>query len=218
VPQSRSIHQPRFRLVLMLVDADAIRNMRRRMLRDDRGPYSWGAFNQLWAALMLEHAQGRTERNDLFREVTAASNRLRDALTIAFKLDWMIHSRDEGAIEPELWMYFATSDINGFFSNVRSLFDHVARALRISALKRDSVPRSFYDLRKWVAKDPPRADAQLGVAAARIVAGCDWFEELRDIRDGITHRDSMTLVFPSQPSIDFQVYDAGQRVHCPLKS
>jgi len=167
----------------------------------DDGPFIWGDFERVVAESMVVREAGRPQ-HELYRQLRATQNRLTDLRTIPMKVNWMLQQRDVGNLDPYDWMFFASSDVNSFLSNVRSLFDHLADALRAAAPKPGSIPQqSFRKLSDWVGKGGEREAEQLGRSAFNIVAGCDWFQELRTVRDDLTHRDAQTIIFPRAEGI-----------------
>ena len=162
----------------MLVDINALRRHRAAIQMGDDGPFVWGDFERVVAESMVVREAGRPQ-HELYRHLRATQNRLTDLRTIPVKLDWMLQQRDAGNLDPYDWMFFASSDVNSFLSNVRSLFDHLSDALRAAAPKPGSIPQqSFRKLRDWVGKGGEREAEQLGRSAFSIVAGCDWFRRV----------------------------------------
>jgi hypothetical protein len=88
---------------------------------------------------------------------------------------------------------------------IRSLFDYLASALiRVSGLSPGQVPSSFRKLRDWLAKDSTRV-TRFGEDLAKAIASCDWFSEIRGVRDAIVHSGGVTFVYPEEGRILFQV-------------
>lgn len=195
----------------VLVDVDALRRLRGAIHDGPDGPYVWGEFERLLTDCHVVRALGRGDVDVVHGHLRAVSNRLTDLRTCAMKLAWMLERRDAGELDPFAWMFFASSDVNSFLTNVRSLFDHLARVLRAVASAPAGVPAfSFNDLRKWTQSQDLGRARQLGHRAFELVVKCDWFDELRDLRDELVHQDAQTLVFPEHPTIAVQVY-AGAR-------
>lgn len=102
-------------------------------------------------------------------------------------------------------MQYAAADIDLFHVEMRSIFDYIARALvEVSNSSGKVIDGSFEKLRKWIDKKPDN-ERRLGEEAARSVRSCDWFEEMRAVRDSIVHRGGVTFVFPEKGRILFQV-------------
>ncbi len=195
----------------MLVSVDALLQYRAAIRHGDNGPYVWGSFERLVTDCNVASALGRTAVDRPYRHLVAVSNRLTDLRTSAMKLDWMLERRDVGELDPMAWMLFAASDVNSFLTNVRSLFDHLARALHSTAPQPGGIPSfSFTDLRKWALREGLGQAAQIGRDVLDLIVSCDWFEKLRELRDEILHHDARTLVFPSQAGIAVQVYGSAR--------
>jgi len=196
----------------MLVDINALRCHRVAIQMGDDGPFVWRDFERVVAESMVVREAGQPQ-HELYRHLRATQNRLTDLRTIPVKLDWMLQQRDAGNLDPYDWMFFASSDVNSFLSNVRSLFDHLSDALRAAAPKPGSIPQqSFRKLRDWVGKGGERETEQLGRSAFSIVAGCDWFQELRTVRDDLTHRDAQTVIFPRTEGIAVVMFNHTQEL------
>lgn len=174
-------------------------------MADDEA-YTWGAFDRLITDCHVAWALDQDAIVETYRELRAIANRLTDLRTVPMKLDWMLQRRDLGELDPFGWMYFASSDINSFLTNLRALFDHLARAMRCAAPHPGGIPRSFNGLRKWAARETNDQARQLGTRQLGLVMGCDWFDELRALRDDLVHNDAHTLVFPREAGIAMQVY------------
>lgn len=195
-----------------LVDLTSLRAHRAALQHDEEGWFVWGALEALWAEGFLD--RGKSERLDELKwHLRAVLNRLGGLRTIAAKLDWMLGERDAGNLAPDGWMHFASNDVLSFFSELRSLFDHLAAALAAAAPQPGGVPdRSFNRLRNWLSKDPQERGAQLGGEIADVIRSCEWFDEVREVRDGLLHRDATTIVFPDEPGVRFQVYQGADRL------
>lgn len=165
-----------------------------------------GRLEALHAALILDRARtGRT--SPLAGPLSGVAGRVENARTVVAKLDWLRSQRDAGALEPMAWMYFAASDVLAFHAFVRGVFDDLADAFVLVADKPGECRKgSFRELRTWAMKSDANV-ARLGEDIAHLVAACDWFDDLRHVRDQLVHRAAQTIVFPSEPGIMFQVYD-----------
>lgn len=97
-------------------------------------------------------------------------------------------------------------DIDVFFSKYRSIFDHIARIIRIISLKLGISPHSFSDLRnKWIVKQ--NHHSLVGSNLANFVLSCDWFDLPAGIRDLITHNGAETVPsYENNGMILLQVY------------
>jgi hypothetical protein len=127
----------------MLVDINALRRHRAAIRMGDDGYFVWGDFERVVAESMEVRETGQLQR-ELYRQLRATQNRLTDLRTIPVKLSWMLQQRDAGTLDPYDWMFFASSDVNSFLANVRSLFDHLADALRAAAPKPGGIPQQSF--------------------------------------------------------------------------
>jgi hypothetical protein len=187
------------------MDSDSITRLRDSIvLEDEDGPYQSEVFVRLSVSCHLARALGNDELDGLHRQLVDITRRKWDLLTIVLKLDWMRSRRDAKELDPMVWMLFAANDVNSFLMNVRSLFDHLAKVIRIVSGRQ--TPQSFNDLRNWVAKDTHDPSRVLDERLIRLISDCDWFEDLRDLRDDILHRAAETTVFPELPYLGIQIH------------
>lgn len=188
----------------MLVDIASIERLRESVLLDgDDGPCQSSGLVRLSASCHIARAMGAEGLDGLSRQLTDITQRNWDLLTIVMKLRWMQERRDDGALDPMGWMLFAANDVNSFLMNTRSLFDHVAKVIRLESA--GQTPQSFHDLRKWVASDTRDTSHMLDPRLVDLVAECDWFDDLRTVRDDILHRSANTTVLPALPYIGVQI-------------
>src|SRR5262249_27076271 len=86
------------------------------------------------------------------------------------------------------------------------LFDEVAGFVREIAPRPDVVKDDGFEvLRNWLTKRSVNLEL-LGVEVAEVVSSCDWFGEVRGVRDDIIHSAALTIVFPEAEEILFQVH------------
>ena len=132
--------------------------------------------------------------------------------TLVQRLDWQHQLKREGKLSDDQWMSFAAADIDHFHVEFRSLFDYLALLLKHLADEPNQVIQgSFEELRNWLKKSPGNR-RRFGDDLAKLVVQCDWFSDLRAVRDTTVHRGGFTIVFPDQDRILFQVQDQGRRV------
>ncbi|MER3445464.1 MAG: hypothetical protein C4291_00900 [Candidatus Dadabacteria bacterium] len=103
-------------------------------------------------------------------------------------------------------MQFTACDIDLFHVQLRSIFDYLAKLIMFFAAKPDQVgtKKLFRKLQEWLKRESSDS-TRLGVDLAAVVEDCDWFRQLKDVRDSIVHRGGMVLVFSEQGRILFQV-------------
>ena len=110
-------------------------------------------------------------------------------------------------LDKELWRRFAEINIKHFYVDYRSLFDFIAKAIGLVSDSPGQIPKkSFNDLKKWIENNPNRVE-KLGKDLADVVMSCDWFEDLKNVRDSILHKGDLVLVFPDKDKILFQIHD-----------
>jgi hypothetical protein len=102
-------------------------------------------------------------------------------------------------------MLYCTSDILAFHVELRALFDQLAGLIASFAVKKGAVrDSSFEDLRSWLGKNP-RNEARLGSDLSEIVRACNWFTDVRSVRDDLVHRGAHSIAFSAQGRILFQI-------------
>jgi hypothetical protein len=108
-------------------------------------------------------------------------------------------------IGDELWRYFASADIDLFFSKYRSIFDNIAQLIK--TISKGSVPSSFNELMKKAKS----GNLPLGVEYVQLISRCDWFETIKNLRDSIEHHGAETNVDYNRDRVLFVVssLDAG---------
>lgn len=110
-------------------------------------------------------------------------------------------------LDKELWRRFAEINIKHFYVDYRSLFDFIAKAIVSRAYYPDQIPNySFNALKNWINKHPTRVK-KLGNDLADVVMSCDWFKDIKYVRDSILHWGASVLVFYNKDKILFQIYD-----------
>lgn len=189
----------------VIVDLDRARRVRA-MFQEQPEPVGVSlahGFAGLTTLLQIAVSQGRATR-----ETHEAVNNLRDdvmsLLTLMARLQWQLELRVQGEMNEGIWVYFTRLDIEYFFVVLRSAFDHVGGALKSVALKPGQAPQDFHELRK-LAKGK-RGPEILGEEICAFVSDSEWFVDVRDWRDEITHRGGWALSFIDGETIPFQVY------------
>lgn len=140
------------------------------------------------------------------------NNNYYDIITITNRLAWQKDLWINKKIDMGTWMNFAKLDVELFFMKVRSIFDYVAMVLcRVSDNKK--VPKgdkrtSFNKLRNWLINPNTGSDnAKIwDQELADLVISANWFDEMKNIRDALSHQGGYVLVFPDQKKILAQIY------------
>ena len=175
-----------------------------RHIRSDNGSfYTSSDFDQLYAQVSLAQAVGNLAWPP-YRHVISVVELHGNLLTILLKLSWLNARREDG-LDDTSWMFFAASDIVAFHVFLRCLFDEVAGMVREMATKPGVVPESFHDIQRWLGKRVANRGV-LGEELADAITSCDWFEDVRELRDDLLHRGARTIVFPERGRILFQVH------------
>lgn len=133
---------------------------------------------------------------------------LQNICTVIHRLDWQKNLLDKGEIDSCLWMDYSRCDIELFYIELRSVFDYVAKI--ISEIY-GGTPWSFEDLRKGISKNNYN---HLQENVKRLIIDCNWFDQLRDIRDTNTHFGGQILPLNSPEGIIFQTYDSKGEAKC----
>jgi hypothetical protein len=191
----------------VLVDLAAMRQHRTTIAVDDSGAWiSRSRLETMSATMHVWNHLGRAGAEGLNRHVGSACGRLADLRTVVWKLEWMREMRDLGELDSHRWMYFAASDIASFLTDVTAVCDHLGRALYVASPQAGKLPRSFGELRRFVAQSGDTATAQLGSRGTVIVDEADWFSRIGPLRNAIVHENVSKIVFPSEPGIAFQLW------------
>lgn len=120
-------------------------------------------------------------------------------------MEWQKSLISKGELDRLLGSRFAACDIDLFHVQYRSLFDHLAKIIGMLSGMTRSMPDSFRKLRERV--DRLNAAGTIDNQLATVIRSCDWFSDMREVRDSIVHRDGRTLVFPEENRILFQVHE-----------
>ena len=125
-------------------------------------------------------------------------------LTIAFRLNWQREVWVKGGISDALWMFFAAADIDLFHVEFRSLFDYLAMLFVDISLgyNNQKYANSFEKLRNWIGKSKNNVQL-IGEELALTITSCNWFNDLREMRNANIHKGQMTVVFPEKGRILF---------------
>jgi len=176
--------------------------------RNDHEWYTSSAFDQLFGAVHIARALGEVP-SFAAGHLSAALELRASVISIMQKMAWLHGLNRTGDLDDGKWMYFAASDIVAFHVLLRSLLDEVGAVIANVALKRGETPESFAAIRMRLVPGSPkekRTRKHLGDQLASAIRSCDWFEDLRDVRDDIVHRGAQTLVFFGSDRILFQVH------------
>lgn len=167
--------------------------------------YSAGRFIDLLNDLHTNVATGNENFSSLANYFHYVHQDVWNLETIALRMEWQKGLISRGELDKLLGSQFAACDIDLFHIQYRSLFDHLAKIIGILSGRPGTMPDSFRKLGDWVHR--PENSNRIDNDLARVVASCDWFTDMREVRDSIVHRDGRTLVFPEDNRILFQVHE-----------
>lgn len=167
--------------------------------------YSSGHFIDLTSDLHANVVTGNEDVRSLANYFHCVHQDVWNLETIALRMEWQKGLISRGELDKLLGSQFAACDIDLFHVQYRSLFYHLAKIIGILSTRPGTVPDSFRKLREWVSR--PENSNRIADDLTRVVASCDWFTDMREVRDSIVHRDGRTLVFPEENRILFQVHE-----------
>lgn len=147
---------------------------------------------------------------NLYHHLLIIETNLSNIVTILHRLDWQRELRLRGDLSDALWMDFTQCDIDHFHVEYRSIFDCLAKAIVSILDNPNGVPKSsFSDLKKWVSseKNVQRNIQILGKDFAKLVTSCNWFDEIKDIRDLRVHKRGSIIVYLPKDVIGFQIHE-----------
>lgn len=127
---------------------------------------------------------------------------VRNLQNIILRLDWQKSLYVKKEIDETLWMNFSACDIDYFHVEFRSFFDYLAKAVRLISDHPEQIPqKSFNRLKNWIEKNESKIETDL----ADIILSCEWFNDLKEVRECLVHNGGFTLVFLTPDRITFQV-------------
>lgn len=150
--------------------------------------------------LRANQAKGHSE---LRRAIRSLRSDIWNLATIAVRLAWMRDMRAESQLHPNAWRLYCQLDIEAYFVQLRSALDYLTIAVASTGEKRGQLPSSFRKMREKIAQHRKK----LAPALVPIYSEADWFDVLRDLRDGVVHEGREPLVFDDDQHVLFQVHD-----------
>lgn len=139
---------------------------------------------------------------------------------VLHKLNYLNSLRLDGKLNEFTWIEFAMTDIEFFFTEMRSIFDYLSLILsNISPIDIRQIRdhgASFNTLFNWLKKSQ-QTQTRFSHDLSNLVLSCDWFFDVKDLRDLIRHHGGQSLVFDDEGRILFQIYSGEYRarVHIP---
>lgn len=151
--------------------------------------------------------------NECYNYIQLINRHIQNIETIVFRLVSQKDLYIRKGLDMHLWMEYGALDIELFHVKLRSIFDHVAKIIGLISDKPGQVKGqggpyvSFETLKNWVKKKD--SDGQkIGTDLAKFMLSCEWFDDLRGVRNTIMHYLVYTLVLPpKEDKILFQVDD-----------
>lgn len=207
----------------MQIVIDRIESAARKLSVDNDELCRSGAFEDLVAQLGLKISMNQAKHEaenptelDVLRQFRFIQHDVWSIETLCERLEWQRGLWNSGEIDGSKWSRFATADIILFHMEYRSIFDYVARILALLSNKPGQVsaakPRNRNDVisfeRMSRKANQPMFAAKFGADIAELFQKCDWFRQLRDIRNLISHYGGDTFVYEDKPEILFQVHDS----------
>ena len=129
--------------------------------------------------------------------------------TIIHRLNWFREQAVKDKALDNMWLPYASVDIEHFHVEFRSIMNYVAEVISYASNRRGQIPESFRRLSSWV-KESPGNRKRIGDGLAKVVESAFWFPAIRGVRDSLLHRGSFTFIFGSpNDGILFQVVIKG---------
>lgn len=206
-----SIILERLVLVRMTIKADRLLQALSTIHESSGGYIREGDFISLMMNIRLNALLRRKVPNILsfLRYIDNETNKIE---VVTSRLAWQKELWSLNKLDDNTWMSYASCDIDFFHIIIRSIFDYLAKIMKRVANQPEQVPdEGFNDLKNWLIKEgiPDNDNLQrVGKELANIVLSCEWFDDIKNIRDLNIHQGGFTITFPekSKNRILFQVY------------
>jgi hypothetical protein len=125
--------------------------------------------------------------------------------TVSLRLILQQNLREEKCeykIGDDLWRYYGAADIDLFFSKYRSAFDNIAQAIKAISDRGGDMPNSFNALLTRVKE---KKETPIDIKYIQLLKQCDWFQDIKNIRDSIEHQGAETVVGYNRDRILFRI-------------
>jgi hypothetical protein len=117
---------------------------------------------------------------------------------------WQRDLASEKKLEAGWYRNYSQVGIDAFHTKYRSIFDTIACVVGLLSAH-EGVPKSFTDLQKWAMKK--NSAKILGNAdLLNLITSCEWYAEVKAVREEIIHNNAHTTVFFPAPAVLFQVH------------
>jgi len=168
---------------------------------DEIGFFIDGKFVELSSLIQLEISKGK-EIHELYQLTHYISQDVWNLLTIISRLEWQKNLVIENKLDDGLWSLFVATDIYVFYSELRSIFDYIAKIIQLIS-NTPNKTKSFEKLKNWIVK--PENSGKISSDLSDFISSCHWFYDVRGIRDKLIHEGAEPLVFPSKDRILFLI-------------
>jgi len=171
-------------------------------------------FNSLLADIFVKAVKGKDSLQKIKIILLQINQATWNIETLFQRLEWQKNLWDKGNLEDGLWMNYASADIHLYHFEMRSIFDYLAKLLVNFAKHKEQVRSndrpSFSKIRNWLLNKNNILNENnaknLGKDFAALVVACDWFDDIKDVRDLLIHHGGQTIVFLEKEKILFQTY------------
>jgi hypothetical protein len=167
-----------------------------------------GAYNNfksdVYRASLKEGDPQYDKLNSLLSYLNLVTSDLWYLYTICHQLKWQIDLAAEKKLDAGWYRNYTQVGIDAFHTKYRSIFDTIARVVGLLSVH-EGVPKSFSDLQKWIKKKDS-AKILGNVDLLNLIASCEWYADVKSVREKIIHNNAQTMVFFPAPAILFQVH------------
>lgn len=194
------------------IDRSILRDALSLIKRDETRFFTDGKFVDLSSTIQLESSKSR-EINQLYRLTHYITQDVWNLLTIISRLEWQKNLVAEDKLDSGRWSYFVAIDIYVFHSELRSIFDYIAKIIHLIS-NTPGKAKSFERLKNWTSN--PKNAGKINKELSDFVSSCQWFDDIRTIRNNFIHDGAESLVFPSKGRILFLINTSGyQKISIP---
>jgi len=196
----------------MNINKEILHNVNSSIIIEDDKTCLKTTFNSLLGGVLTSAAKGKDGLQKTKTTLLQIHQAIWNIETLFQRLEWQKELWDSGDLEEGLWMNYASADIHLYHFEMRSIFDYLA-VLLVKLAKHPKQVRghtrpSFTKIKNWLLKEDniDRKTENLGLDFAKLVMACDWFDDIRDVRDLLIHHGGGSIVFPEKGRILFQIY------------
>jgi len=198
----------------MDIDKDILHKVNSSIIIEDDKTCLKTTFNSLLGDVLISAAKGEDDLQKIKITLLQINQATWDIETLFQRLEWQKELWGNGELKGGLWMNYASADIRLYHFEMRSIFDYLA-VLLVKLAKHPGQVRSnnkpsFMSIKNWLSKDDGAINEDnakiVGKDFAELVVDCDWFDDIRDVRDLLIHDGGSSIVFPEKGRILFQIY------------